>query len=68
MPTPKNQRKVNIKFLGDCKHDFGVFPDELADASAQIPEKDWLAFIEARHNYEMWYEHINSFKQYKKKV
>lgn len=57
--------KINIKYLGDCKHDMGLFPDELADAYTNIPDKVWADFVNARHEYEMMYETVNNYRQKK---
>lgn len=60
--------KVNIKYHSDCKHDFGLFPDKLADAYIDVSDEIWGQFVAAKAEYKFWYTIINIYKQKKMKA
>lgn len=60
--------KVNVKYLGECLHDYGLFPDELADAKLIVPDKQWKEFVDARYEFLMRYEALNNIRAKKIKA
>lgn len=54
--------KINVKFEGDVYHDYGLMPNEMADASLTVPDKQWEEYVNARYEFQIRHEALGELK------